>query len=78
MVRLADSPRTEDTKKSASPRMAGLLKFGEVERVGCYTVRKGEAKEDPVSRGPLLREESDGAAIPLSWAEEACVSSGTR
>src|SRR5712692_2340537 len=38
--------------------------------------RRGERR--PRSRGSLLREESDGAAIRSSWAEEACVSLGTR
>ena len=74
---MADSPRTQATKNLPAKNRR-LLKFGEVER-GCFPPwEKGERKEDPVSRGPLLHEESDGAAIRSSGAEEAYVSSGTR
>ena len=44
----------------------------------CLPWEKGEDKNNHVSRGPLLGEESDGVAIRSSWAEEACVSPGTR
>ena len=69
----------EADTKTLPAQSSWLLKFGELERVGCFLPwEKGEKKEDRVSCGPLLREESDGVVIRSSWVEEACVSSRTR
>lgn len=61
--------------------MVRLLNFEELERVECFLPwgKSEDKKRHRQSRVRyILGEESDLEAIRPSWAEEACVSSGTR